>query len=300
MRQLGLAVICALVFPVRAAWAQEPAPGDLLDRATQYVREYQDALAGVVSEETYRQTWRRDRRVDSRTLKSDVLLTRPPGSSRYVQFRDVFEVDGRQVRDRDERLLQLFLEPSPVTSRQVLRILDESTRHNLGDISRNVNNPALALVFLDPQHRDRFRFSLSDDAVPATVRDTAPEDDDGPSARFRAPGDIVVIGYEETGRDTMLGTGDGGSLRASGRYWVEPATGRLVMSEVVLTAPSVVATVDVRYEMEPEVGLMVPVAMRERYQALRKNSLVEGAAVYSRVRRFQVTSTEAIADPAQP
>lgn len=70
------------------------------------------------------------------------------------------------------------------------------------------------------------------------------------------------------------------------------------MTEMQLGDRTLTALVDVRYDLAPAVGVMVPVAMRERYRDLRRNSAVEGAAVYSRVRRFQVTSSEAVAEPA--
>jgi hypothetical protein len=151
------------------------------------------------------------------------------------------------------------------------------------------------LVFLDPQYRDRFRFVRTDDQIPETVRDRHEGDEDDLD-RFTAPDGLWTIAYEEIGRDTMLGTGDGGSLRTSGRYWVDPMSGSVVLTEMVLTAPAVTAIVDVRYDVEPAVGLAVPVAMRERYRD-RRNSRIDGAAEYSRVRRFQVSSTEEVAEP---
>ena len=295
--------VALLITAVQSPLTAQDVPfGEVLGRTVQWVLDYQQQLAGVVSEETYVQTWegRTSRGRETRTLKSDVLLTRPPGATRYLLFRDVFEVDGRQVRDRDERLLDLFLQPSAVASRQVMRILDESARYNIGDISRNVNTPTLALIFLDPQYRDRFRFERTGDLTPATVRDGATRDDDEVRRLFTPGGGVWAIAYQETAADTMLGTGNGDSLRAGGRFWVEPATGRVVMTELELRADTVTATVDVRYALEPALDLMVPVAMRERYDARRKDSTVEGTAFYSRVRRFQVSSTEAIGDPAEP
>lgn len=187
--------------------AQEPTLDAVLARATQYVGDYQQALSGVVSEESYVQTWRRGSRMpEVGTLRSDVLLTRPAGGARFLLFRDVFEVDGRQVRDRDERLLQLFLSPSASTSLQVVRILAESARYNLGDIVRTINTPTLALVFLDPQYRARFRFERTADRVAESVRGL-PDDDETGASRFAASGDLWVVAYQEVGRDSLIGSG---------------------------------------------------------------------------------------------
>ena len=121
------------------AQTPEPTLEQVLARTTQYVLDYQKNLSGLVSEEHYLQSWRRGSRMpETRALRSDVLLTQPPGGKRYLMFRDVFEVDGRQVRDRDERLQRLFLSPSAVTSTQVYRIIEESARYNIGNVQRTV------------------------------------------------------------------------------------------------------------------------------------------------------------------
>jgi hypothetical protein len=78
----------------------------VLERAGAYVLELQRQLAGIVAEEDYVQdvrvasVHRRQRSglptVRHRELKSDLLLVRPVGADRWMQFRDVFEVDGRR------------------------------------------------------------------------------------------------------------------------------------------------------------------------------------------------------------
>ena len=291
-------VVASLVVPGMSVRAQEPTLEDVLARATQYALDYQEALSGVVSEESYLQTWQRGSRDPQvRELKSDVLLIRRPGKTQYVLFRDVFEVDGREVRDRDERLQQLFLSPSEANSAQILRILDESARYNLGDIGRTVNTPTLALVFLDAQYQSRFRFERVDDRVAESVRD--PSVDSEQVRRFTGTEDLWVVAYTEIGRNTLIGNSRGGALPASGRFWIDPETGRIVITELRLRDETVDAVIDVRYELEPSVGLIVPTAMRERYHDLRRDSVIEGTADYSRVRRFQVTSTEDVKEPAQ-
>src|SRR5260370_1392492 len=95
--------------------ASEPPPlPDVLHRAPVSVAERQRQLSGIVAEEQYLQDVRSPRRWGKiggpgvppgrhRELKADLLLVKPIGSNRWMQFRDVFEVDGRPVRDRSER-----------------------------------------------------------------------------------------------------------------------------------------------------------------------------------------------------
>src|SRR4029450_11019356 len=111
---------------------------------TDYVAVYTRDFIGVVAEETYRQDVRgRAGGVDlrgfptegirqARTLRSDMLLVRAPAGDRWLQFRDVFEVDGKPVRDREERLAKLFLTPSPSAQQQVEDIKTPSPRYKIG------------------------------------------------------------------------------------------------------------------------------------------------------------------------
>src|SRR5262249_36082550 len=113
-----LVVLALLLVPVAPATAEpDPALDHVLKRAGAYVTEFQRLLSGVVAEESYVQdileggassmTGRPQTRLGltHRDLKSDLLLVRPAGGDRWIQFRDVFEVDGKAVRDRSERLM---------------------------------------------------------------------------------------------------------------------------------------------------------------------------------------------------
>ena len=95
----------------------------LLDRATSYVEDLVAKLSRVVAEEQYVQEYLLSgvegsrgsflgspKVVERRTLKSDLLLVKPAGLDQWLVFRDVFEVDARPVRDRENRLAKLFLD----------------------------------------------------------------------------------------------------------------------------------------------------------------------------------------------
>src|SRR5581483_10523879 len=137
--------------------------------ATEYVAAYQQRFVGVVAEETYRQTVALRSGYDARgfaretnqrrDLKSDVLLVRAPSGDEWLQFRDVFEVDGKPVRDRDDRMVQLFLKPQAPVQTQIDAITNASARYNIGGVTRNLNIPVLALMVLDDANRRGFTFS---------------------------------------------------------------------------------------------------------------------------------------------
>ena len=270
-----LAVFLAAV----PALAQTPEVDAVLDKAGDYVTVYEQTFVGVVAEETYRQEVRGRAGTDSRgfavearsqrrDLKSDMLLVRAPADDRWMQFRDVFDVDGKPVRDRAERLAKLFLQPSASGQRQVEDITAESARYNIGRVNRNVNLPVLALTVLEPQNRAWFSFKGS-----------------------RKSGSVFELEYQEERGGTLIRTTGDQAMPSRGRFTIDLATGRVLSSELIAENRSLRAQIDVTYALEPSMGLFVPREMREKY-ALKDGSIIEGKATYARFRRYQVKVDE--------
>src|SRR3974390_2627168 len=72
----------------------------ILSSVTDYVVRFENTIQGIVAEENYVQDADKSDRpfVTHRELKSDLLLVRNESSQfGYVQFRDVFNVDGDAV-----------------------------------------------------------------------------------------------------------------------------------------------------------------------------------------------------------
>ena len=270
---IGVALMCA------SSSAQEPALETVLARAAAYVVEFQRQLSGVVAEEQYVQDVRYPLATGTRfsllarhrELKADLLLVKP------------FDVDGKAVRDRNERLMHLFLAPDASSASQVQRITDESSRYNIGNLYRTVNVPVLALVILDPGNQARFKFKRSDHREPLLEH--------GP---IKSP-DLWVVDYQEVQKQTIIRTTGGRDLAARGRFWIEPATGQVVASELVAEDMTIKGIIDVDYAIEPAMDLLVPVSMRERYDIHHDGSRVDGEASYTRFRRFQVKVDEKLA-----
>ena len=287
------AVAATLIAPVAAQ--PRPALEIVLERAGAYVLELQRQLAGIVAEEDYVQ----DVRVSSiygpttrsglptarhRELKSDLLLVRPVGADRWVQFRDVFEVDGRPVRDRNQRLMKLFVTPSSATANQAEQIALESSRYNIGNLQRTVNLPVLALAVLEPRGQPRFVFKRIEKGGQAQVRSAA--------ATAKT---VWVIGYREVERQTMIRTTNFRDMPARGRFWIEPDSGEVLATELIAEDLSVRGVITVGYEREPNLNVMVPIQMQERYDLRRGPSPVTGEANYRSFRQFQVKVDEKIA-----
>ena len=285
---VSIAVPCGGYRAYRVS-AEEPSLASVMQRAAAYVAEFQRQLSGIVAEELYVQDITRMNvparlmPVSHRELRSDLLLVRPAGADRYVEFRDVFAVDGKVVRDREERLTSLFLEPSASATRRIQNIIDESARYNIGDIRRTVNTPTLPLLFLTSTYQPRFRFKRAADHAPVIERTAGGR---SPSTSFSVSTEVWVVRYQEVQTNTLIRTPSGRDLPARGRFWIEPETGRVLMSELVAEDATVRATIDVSYQSEPLVGLLVPIEMRERYEGRRDGSVIEGDATYGRFRRI--------------
>jgi hypothetical protein len=90
----------------RAAAAAGAHLATVLERTAAYVAEFYRRLSGIVAEEHYLQNWYSVRRpaekvtLSHRELRSDLVLIRPPGEASWTELRDVFEVDGRPIRNR--------------------------------------------------------------------------------------------------------------------------------------------------------------------------------------------------------
>jgi hypothetical protein len=287
MRSLGPLLLLAGVLALAPAAPRAQSPDlpdldDLVDKVTDYVAVYTRDFVGVVAEEIYRQDVRNRGGVDargfptegqrsSRTLKSDMLLVRAPAGDRWLQFRDVFDVDGKPVRDRDERLAKLFLAPSPSAQQQVEDIKAASARYNIGGVNRNINIPVLALSVFDVANRPWFSFTIG-----------------------RKKDALWDLEFREERSDTLIrGRGERGTP-STGRFTVERETGRVLASELHADTESLKAQIDVVYGAEPTLGgLLVPKEMREKY-TLKDGSTVEGRATYARFRRYTVTVGETL------
>jgi VWFA-related protein len=277
----------------------------VLEHAARYVIGYEEAFRNVVAEEVYSQSVfvgtplvtglvpdvtpgrglepatpapLLDKAYRRRRTRADLVFVRLPGDVPWSLFRDVFEVDGRKVRDRDRRLQMLFEHPSPSALAQARRIVDEGARYNIGGAARTINVPTMPLVFLHPRNQGRFSFAKG-------------------GQRWISGVEALEIRFEEVVRPTVVTTSSGDSLPAHGSFWIDASHGAVLRSEAVfLFEPSLAeASVETDYELLPSLRLWVPVEMRERYRNLPHASRsvfgapTEATAHYSNFRQFTVT-----------
>ena len=272
MRLAVAVTLCAAVLvPGHVVRAQTPKPEEIIGKATEYVHGFVERFANVVAEERYEQEITSPRR--KRVLVGDYLLVRMPDDDMWQGFRDVLEVDGKPVRDREQRILKLFTEPSPNRLRQASQIAGASARHNLLDIG-TLNNPLVAMAFLQRQYVDRFRYTIA-----------GIEKKLGP--------DVRTVRFVEFRSPTLLKTNANGDLPSRGLYWIEQSTGRVVKTELQLGSTSFPVRIATTYRFDEDLGIDVPAQMEDWYPD--RTGEFRGKATYGKFRRFQVQTAETLA-----
>ncbi len=293
-----LAVATAFLFPLQTIDITT-----VLNNATAYVERYEPALGLVIAEEEYDQrapltdlayraagapsgsryssaTGRRSLRArqefHERRTKADFLMMRlPTADNQWVGFRVVVEVDGREVRDRMDRVQEVLTRPTESAIAQWRAMAEESARFNLGDVLRSTNVPTFALVVLHREHRDRFEFKHVDDGRIEGRR-------------------VWVIEFEEVRGPTLIVDPIKGiNVPTHGRLWVDPTDGLIARSEMKTGRPEgeLESDITVRYQPQTDLGVWVPRDMRESYKS-RGQNLFEGHARYSDYQRYGVSVEE--------
>jgi formylglycine-generating enzyme required for sulfatase activity len=300
----ALLVACCLTAVVAGSAPDNPpvALEVMLERAAWYLDYFIDQFVNVVAEEQYTQdssvmlpsfspfvgrgglatsppSPTDLTRARHRDLRSDFLLVKAPESENLIPFRDVIEVDGTPVRDREARLAKLFINPDKSAMKQAEAIRDEGTRYNLGTMRTTLGNPVLALGVLQAAYQRRFKFSL------------------GKEDRGVAPG-VWTVDFQEVSSPAMVKGEAGSDLFSHGRLWIDAATGRVLKTELNVEQPSVRALITTTFRFDDRFTIAVPHEMRERY-TLGTGNTVRTVASYGRFRRFDVKADEDIHLPTR-
>ena len=274
--RFSILILAAALYAAVTVTAGEPVTfAEVMRRAHEYVTIYEDdKLSSIIARERYHQQV-----LDSlgkikqeRTLLSDYLMVQLPDED-WVALRDVYEVDGTTVADRGARMKALVAGPSEQLSSRVAKMAEESAHFNLGDLYyRTLNLPTFALRILRPASRKRMAFEKVGEEQVGEVG-------------------AWVVSFRETTGPTFTATPKGADVPAHGRFWVDPNTGTVLRSEMIIGGTrrvSARATITVSYAHDPSLGFHVPVEMRERYDNPRrtKDDVVVALATYSDFRPF--------------
>lgn len=283
---------CLALLAVSARPAAQAPTGDaLLSRAASYVARYFSVISNLLAEEHYVQDVviarpmiptsvgrvgpagmvGLQKRAHDRELRADVTLVNVGPPIEWRVYRDVYEVDGRPVRDRTDRLAKLILAPAASARAQADRIAEESARFNISNVGRWLNEPGLSLVFLQPSLQARFEFTVE-----------------------KRDGRAWIVRYEERVRPTIFRHNKIDDNPSSGRFWIDADTGAVTKTELIVSPSSLKATFTTTFRRDDGFGIWLPDRMHEQlWTSVELNARrLEGTAEYAKYRRFGVTTQE--------
>jgi hypothetical protein len=242
---------------------------ELLEKAGRYTAALTESFMLLRAKEQCVQTqffgmgYERHRYV-TKTLDSDVLWVPTNDPISWAFYRDVQSVDGKPVRDREERLARLFAGGVSSAAREEAgRILEESSRFNLGSRRRNTTAPTLAMTFLHPRYQARCHFDLKKTSKVA-----------GRPAQ--------QVEFKETERPTLIHTVDGRDQAAHGSFWIAVDDGTVLKTE--MSVPNAWAIFEVTYARDTTSGLFVPLEFRDDV-GLGREEEIESVVTYSSFQR---------------
>jgi hypothetical protein len=265
----------------------------VLSSAMRYVINYEQQFALLVSEEHYIQELQRPPnpgdnlsqrnpgggmraggQQNLQTFKSDYLLVQlGMDGEGWMPFRDTFEVKGKKVRDRNDRLLKLFLEQDKRSFEKAAEFNESSNKNHLGNVARTINIPTLGMMLLHPRVNERFEFT------------------DG--------GEETIAGrvlrralYREAARPTLIKTTRGRDLALTGTIWIEPFSGAVLKTEMNAADPALRCQVTVNFRRDEALEMWVPEKMEEYYKANLAVDDILATATYTNVRRYRRSDLE--------
>ncbi len=259
----------------------------VVDAAARYVATYERELTSIVADEVYTQEIRRQvppipGAPQRRQAKSEIFFMFMPTERTWMAIRDVIEIDNFSVADGPRvRDAMLTLHPAELAAR--MRSANASL--NIGRIVRNFNEPTLALLVLDPAHKNRFRF---DTGKPRRV---------GSETR-------ILVEFEERERPTLIRNMKGQPVFISGQLDIEPESGRIWRSLVRASVGPVQLELTTEYARDDRLEMILPRTFRERYEdgdpnaradqqaraGTRGYELIVCEARYSNYRRFETSA----------
>lgn len=276
----GWILACGVAAPLATlahTTAQAPQPDTsargVIAKSVEYLKGYKEAVQFVLADEvTVQDVFNRTgRRAAHRETSGEFFLTYLATEGGWIGVRDIAVVDGLPVETRDN-LRELLTKAS--FARIGRQLVDRNARYNIGSVSRNMNDPMLALVILDDKHRGRFRF-------------------DRRRVEPTPTGPLVTLTFTERDEPTLVRGADGSRIFSRGELLIDATTGRLVRTVIVLKDKATTGTLTTVFTENQKLGLWLPSSMDERYDHEIGNvkELVVAKSIYSNYRRFNVNVT---------
>jgi hypothetical protein len=235
---------------------------------TQYVGDYQRQFVQLVADErAVQRVTAAGSLLATRELRGELFSTFLADTGGWMSLHDIQQVDGEPVpAGPNVRALlqsQSIRELGP-------RLAAENARYNLGHVSRNFNEPTLALLLFTPLH----------------VGDVSTK---GVQPIASPIGEPLAILRVVLDRQAPLVRGLGRHVTTTGEFEIEPTTGRVRRTMIVFDDGDVTARLETRYAADDHVGMWVPVAFTEHYTARHTTEVTDVTTTLDHYRRFETS-----------
>jgi hypothetical protein len=265
-RLAGALAACACLWAAAVSGQSAPTLDQVMERTGRYVTSYSERLPLLFATEKYSQ-WKEDEEAGSRPwhrgLIGEFALVRLEGGDDWVAYRDVYQLDDKQLGPDTDRLRKLFLDGGERAGSQAARRLSsESAAWNMAPLGKSFNTPTIALFFFRPANQPRFEFKKAGDDTIDGLK-------------------VWRIKYKESKRPTLFRGPNNSEMPLEGSLWVAPDDGRVFRThmEIALRAERTVnrtdslASITASYKADAADGLLVPAEMKETYEYLEVHSM---------------------------
>ena len=246
LRPAGALLLCAGTV-IATPDAQKPALADLLARAAEYHTSFTARASGTLLDEHYTFIQVTAGRMHTPAhFRSDVILLNVNG--RMIGLRDPYALDNVPLRERTPRIIELLREPTLSAWDQAQKYAAESHFRFVSEIVLALNDPAIALRFISAELQPKLTWKFE--------------------GMKRLDGvELASIGFKETGdRDTRYSLGTLGNAAASGRFFVDPATGSVRKTELWANSATEAVVSTVTYAEHTPLELWLPQKMMQTFE----------------------------------
>jgi len=273
--------------PASGGAGQAPTLSDVLARAADRAAVLADPTRVVTCEERYHQRLSKLRAIvgyegqgpvgsrsdvspaalDARDWVAELALVGTPSNEAFgfpwMEFRDVVLVNGKPVGDGSSRLKLLQADASTQAAAKATAFSADAGQHMFGRLVRAVDVPRAASVILHVSNQPRFEFKKGGERQIGGVR-------------------AWEVKFKEKVKPTMIRASGGKDSVSTGSFWIDPATGNVLMS--LIKSPDSSDVYDeqtVTYREVAGTGLWLPAELKERVVDDEAGQRVEATGTFT-------------------
>lgn len=243
------------------------AQGDAPSRIRAYVTAYQRAFTALIAEEVTVQNVSRSGRANAtRTTEGEIFAVFVDEGAAWMTVHDVRRVDDEPVAPQTT----LFDRLARGDGRRLApEVAAANARYNIGSVSRNFNEPTLALQLLSRARAAEVAFERARQA----------EAIDGVAC--------LAVGFRLRDDASFIRSQTRRRVRVTGRVVATEAAGVVYGTSLTIDDGRVTSTLDTSYEPSANVGLLVPTTFLETYRDRSTGELIAVRSAFSNYRRFE-------------